>query len=170
MLQNNMIEYYSGDVRNFPRDKSIVIIPHCCNDLGIMGAGVARAILDMWPNVYDKYKVSSLDLGSVNCVEVDSDNGKTIVANMIGQHGVGIDEKGNPPVRYHALCLAMHKVAESVKNSGNNFEIHCPVFGCDLAGGDWGLVSKLVEEIWCCICPVKCIVHPNSAKFQYLLD
>jgi hypothetical protein len=41
---------------------------------------------------------------------------------------------------------------------GIDIEIHCPMFGCDLAGGDWEIVSGLINDIWCPVCPVTCCV------------
>lgn len=42
-------------------------------------------------------------------------------------------------------------------------EIHCPMFGCDLAGGDWRVVSALIEDIWCPYFPVKvCVIEESQ--------
>lgn len=172
----NHIEYYVGDVTNHKRERDVVVIPHCCNNVNLMGAGVAKALYTKWPEVKDKYHSMYQTLGLVSYVKVD--DGKTIICNMIGQDGIkigyndkgiAVGDDGRPPVRYSSLCIAMTDVAN--KAEGYNPEIHCPLFGCDLAGGDWNIVSTLIEEIWCPFFPVKCIIHKSSlGKYGYLLD
>jgi len=70
---------------------------------------------------------------------------KTVIANMIGQHGCGFRD-GRPPIRYGALADCM----QSVRNVAlmAKAEIHCPKFGSDLSGGDWKTVEQLILEFW----------------------
>lgn len=173
----NNIEYYIGDVTNHKRDKDVVVIPHCCNDTGLMGKGVAKALYTKWPRVRSKYMEHPKMLGMVSYAR--EDDGKTIICNMIGQDGVmvgfnkdgtAVGNDGRPPIRYSKLAIAMMDVAGKAESYGD-VEIHCPIFGCDLAGGNWDFVSALVEEIWCPMFPVKCIIHESSlGKFGYLMD
>lgn len=75
------------------------------------------------------------------------------VVNMIAQEGCGFAD-GAPPIRYDALAKAMHGIASYVVHkkqaSGDwgKVEFHCPKFGCGLAGGDWYVISGLIENIW----------------------
>ncbi len=65
------------------------------------------------------------------------------VANMIGQHG--ISRRGStPPIRYEALreCLGRLRTFAHERNA----DIQMPRIGCGLAGGDWEIVSRIVEE------------------------
>jgi len=173
-----MIKYVVGDVRAIPHEREMVFIPHCCNNIDVMGSGVAKALYNRWPKVKDKYHESFMKLGTVSYVkEVDD---RVVICNMIGQNGVktgenenghAIGDDGKPPVRYSALCLAMMDVAGKLEMFGDKVEIHCPLFGCDLAGGDWYIVSTLIEEIWCPLCPVTCVLHPSSVdKYQHLIN
>lgn len=150
------IESVVGDVRNQPFEDHRIII-HCCNDMGAMGAGVAKALYTKWPAVKARYVhdvelYGQLYLGDVQYVEADDD---TTVMNMIGQHStmVGRDENGTavasdgyPPVRYWALAHALQKVDSYCRINDGTFELHFPMFGCDLAGGNWDIVSTLIEE------------------------
>jgi len=144
------IEYISrGDVRN-PQGEGRKIIGHCCNDLGRMGSGVAKALLDKWPKVRSDYvgwhKTNShnnqeFTCGKVQFVAVEDD---IVVANIIGQHGLK-EQNGVPPVRYWALregCAFIRKVCKHY-----NATAHFPyLMGCDLAGGKWEEVEKILKE------------------------
>lgn len=152
-----------GDVTEPQRstEDELVIIPHCCNDLGVMGAGVAFALKKKWPGVDKEYKAGSLHLGSVTYyIEDDGTVGqsgenpriRTVVANMIGQKDV-VGLGNSKPVKYWALAEAMRKVATfcdatKLGNPNLGVVIHCPKFGSDLAGGDWNIVLELIKEIW----------------------
>lgn len=165
------IQYIIGDVRT-QSFKGIRVIPHVCNDLGLMGAGVAKALYIEWPQVKEHYTNSNLRLGEVDLVAC---NNATYVANMIAQHGImeSVDSNGNaigkdgkPPLRYAKLVEAMEGVADFInhkKENGINSVIHCPKFGCDLAGGNWDFVEVLIEEIWCPVSDVKvCIIDKDQ--------
>lgn len=62
---------------------------------------------------------------------------------MIGQHGI-YNQGATPPIRYQALreCLGrVRAFAQAEKAS-----IQMPRFGCGLAGGEWGVVSQIIED------------------------
>lgn len=124
-----------------PEDKIIV---HCCNDIGVWGAGFVLAISKRWPGVakkYQKYIKAGGGLGSVQLVKVEPD---IYIANLIGQRGVGFSADGKPPVRYEALALGLDTVAEYAKVL--NATVHMPRMGCGLAGGEWARVEEIVRE------------------------
>lgn len=179
------IEYVVGDVREQPvknPDDCIKIIPHCCNDMRAMGAGVAAALYTKWPEVREVYMNGSMELGKCSRVAIEEDS--TVIVNMIGQHetmigrnenGIAVGSDGRPPVRYEALLQAMKYVRYLVEdpdahnndpdvdpNDNLEYEIHCPLFGCDLAGGDWRVVSALIEEMWTPYCRVLCCVFDDT--------
>lgn len=144
-----------GDVTNPQRiePEEIVIIPHCCNDLKVMGAGVALSLKKKWPGVEDTYKTSSMALGSISYfTHVSNSKVDLIVANMIGQSGL-VSNNNSKPVKYWALAIAMDKVCGfydslSLGYPGKKIVIHCPKFGSDLAGGDWNFILELINELW----------------------
>jgi O-acetyl-ADP-ribose deacetylase (regulator of RNase III) len=149
------IKVVKGDVTNpkLHSIKEIAVIPHCCNNIGVMGAGVAKAIRDKWPIVYKHYKQSSLELGSVSYSTIAiNDDIKIVIANMIGQDGV-CGWHNSKPLKYWALAKAMLSVAKFCKALSTDCEdkkavIHCPKFGSDLAGGNWDFILELIKEIW----------------------
>lgn len=170
-METHVIEYVVGDVRSQSFD-GIKIIPHCCNDQNLMGSGVAKALYSKWPEVKEKYHSGKMELGKTSVAVIRKDS--TIVVNMIAQHGVmvkrnergiAVGEDGRPPIRYEALVQAMKMVKYHIKKCIENdikVEVHCPKFGCDLAGGDWDIVSTLIEEMWCPLCNVVCCVIDDN--------
>lgn len=114
------------------------------NCKGVMGAGLAFSIRRKWPCVYDAYRQSfkekKLELGFVEFVSVD--NGIYVV-NLCAQDGYGRDKKYT---NYKALRICLKAVA---RFSGALL-YHCYIpykMGCSLAGGDWNIVKKIIEEI-----------------------
>jgi hypothetical protein len=162
------LTYVVADVREHPAPPSqTIIIPHCCNDINAMGAGVARALFEKWPVVKSHYHANAelQRLGQVFMIPVEggTDNPRVYVANMIGQHGVGVDEYGEAPVRYSALTIAMFRINRWMDSLNiPNPVIHCPKFGSALAGGDWMVIEKLIKEIWLPKCPVTVCVTDES--------
>ena len=160
------IKYVEGDVTDpiaLVSDDCILVstlIMHIVNDQGMMGSGVAKALYKKWPKVRSEY---IRWFNEPNTFDVDTAFrlGKTqfvvvsppllydiVVANMVGQHMVGADEHGNPPIRYDALdnCLNL------VKNYAERFEfaVHMPYkMGADRARGDWNKIVQMVEDILC---------------------
>ena len=136
------LTYVDGDATD-PQGNGPKIIIHCCNDIGAWGAGFVLALSKKWDAPEKHYRTfSSYKLGEVNFINVEED---LLVCNMIGQHGVGPDEDGDPPIRYKAIMLALQQVngmAKAIKAT-----VHCPKFGSDLAGGDWNLIEALLKEI-----------------------
>ncbi len=132
-------------------DQEMSVIPHCCNNLGVMGAGVAKSLKDKWPTGVASYfgmKNTGLVLGTAAFGLVD--DGKILIANMIGQDGVR-ENPGDKPVKYVALMRAMVETlayARGCAFRGEQIVFHCPKFGSDLAGGKWELIEELIKEIW----------------------
>lgn len=134
-----------GDVTKPEKTSRPRVIAHCCNDLGVMGAGVAASIRAKWPKAYRDYKDAivrgSSGLGDVVMVEVEED---LFVANIIGQRGVGPNAEGVPPIRYEALEHGLMTVAEFCRD--RKATLHIPKLGSGLAGGRWETIQGLLEK------------------------
>jgi hypothetical protein len=196
------LEYINGGNLVSPQlsPNSVNIILHCCNDIPVMGAGVAKALYMKWPQVKEQYllwkEITDLGfhteeekeidnhahrykyhfpdpytrrfgLGNVQLVAVECDTDTALVANMIGQHGVGADDIGIPPVRYAAFERAFERLSEMNEESEVGITIHVPyLMGCDLAGGVWNKVEALlVENFAANDIPVK--VYDLFGKYDY---
>jgi O-acetyl-ADP-ribose deacetylase (regulator of RNase III) len=155
------LKIVEGDVTNPQRQapNEIVIIPHCCNDLGVMGAGVALSLKKKWPQVEEDYIRGGFSLGKVaytHILDKENENIHTIIANMTAQKGV-VGNNNPKPIKYQSLVECMNSVynlADAMKIDNTlhyvdkNVVIHCPKFGSDLAGGDFRFIFELIREIW----------------------
>jgi len=159
MIKNEgTLSTIKGDVTN-PQGEGYIIIPHVCNDLGIIGAGVAKALKDKWSDVFTVYAgaINSLKkeerLGTCSFVDVETKENKIIkVANMVAQNDLR-SQDNSKPLKYRALVKCMELVLEEafcyekVFEKGQIASIHAPKFGSFLAQGNWNFILELIKEI-----------------------
>ncbi len=140
------IQYTIGDA-TMPSTNGHAMIAHVCNDIGGWGAGFVLALSKRWKQPEVQYRQWHRDgiagslpfaLGEVQFVRV---NETTVVANMIGQHGIRGHGK-LPPIRYEAVDQALGKVGEEALKM--NASVHMPRIGCGLAGGTWDRIEPLI--------------------------
>lgn len=123
------------------------IIVHGCNAHGVMGSGVAKAIRDKWPIVYEVYKryfaKEGLELGDVIWVMVNPHKGRDlIVVNAITQDRFGGPERH---ANYFAIRKAFRKLCQITEEFAT-YGIHFPLIGAGLANGRWDIISKIIDE------------------------
>jgi hypothetical protein len=132
-----------------------VLIPHVCNNVNSFGAGFAGAVSKHFPLVKENYHLLGKQnvLGYTQFVEAYKNKNyghKIIFANMIAQNST--ISKNNPrPLNYYSLARCMANVALYAHqnfDSDNRIQIHCPKFGCGLAGGNWNFIKELITDIW----------------------
>jgi O-acetyl-ADP-ribose deacetylase (regulator of RNase III) len=142
-----MIEYRKGDLldyRNSNPDKPTVIA-HSANNKGVMGSGVARAIMadpirgkSVYADYMEAFKLTGLQLGMV--IYTPASDGQFSVLTIIGQDGYGYD--GKKYVDYNALKKAFKEI-----NKAQLFtELAMPKIGAGLGGGDWAVIEKIIKE------------------------
>lgn len=146
------INYVRGDATD-PQGEGPKFIIHCCNTLGLWGAGFVMAVSRRWARPEEAYY--SLDkfgqgypLGLAQIVQVEDD---LYVVNMIGQQGVGRRPDGRPPVDYDALERALEDVATAcldpmIRGPYKSVAVHAPRFGAGLAGGDWDRIEEIINH------------------------
>lgn len=139
------IIYTNGDAIR-PVGTGNKIIVHISNGIGGWGKGFIMAISKRRPAPQQQYRQwyqskQDFALGEVQFVPVEPD---IWVANMIGQHRLSKDAKGNPPIRYNAVEECLNKVAAYAKEI--NASVHMPRIGCGLAGGTWDRIEPLIES------------------------
>jgi len=145
------ISYVRGDATD-PQGEGPKFIIHCCNTLGLWGAGFVMAVSRRWAKPEEEY-YSLVDqghgctLGLAQIVKVDED---LYVINMIGQEGVG-RQSGGPPIRYWAIKTALNAVAKACldptfRGPYKSVSVHAPRFGAGLAGGDWNTIERIINE------------------------
>ena len=124
------------------------IICHQVNCQGVMGTGIALSIKKKYPIVYKKYRQecneaanSSLLLGYTQFIVVNED-ADLLVYNLFAQNFYGRDKRYTD---YDALKKCLRLIMNTFDYK--IFPIYFPYkMGCNNAGGDWGIVSKLIDE------------------------
>jgi O-acetyl-ADP-ribose deacetylase (regulator of RNase III) len=133
------IKYIKGDFLEAPER----LILHGCNAQGVMGSGVARLIRDKWPKAYQDYAECynsyGLELGSV--LTSRQSDGK-IILNAITQNSYG---RGGVHVSYWAIANVIRQLNENldVRKEG---AVAMPMIGAGLGGGDWSVISAIIEN------------------------
>jgi O-acetyl-ADP-ribose deacetylase (regulator of RNase III) len=153
------ITYINGDATQ-PCGTGKKFIVHCCNDVGGWGQGFVLAISKRWNKPESDYRswarelsdypaeMNTFKLGNYRIIPVTSE---ISVVNMIGQRGFRTVE-GVPPVRYDAIENALTRLSSELlqlKLKGEEVSVHAPKFGSDLAGGDWKVIEKIIEDTIC---------------------
>jgi len=140
------LTYQIGDATQ-PEGEGPRIIVHVCNDVGGWGKGFVVAVSKRWREPERRYRAwhrgeggQPFKLGEVQFVQVEPD---VWVANLIGQHGMGV-RNGVPPIRYEAVRDGLRAVAIKAKELRTS--VHMPRIGCGLAGGKWEEVEQIVRE------------------------
>lgn len=127
-------------------------IIHGCNAQGRMGSGVAKALMDKYPIVRSKYIVEHAHwpkdkpfLGSVHVVDT---GGAHTIFNAITQEFFGYDGKLYASYGAIELCMnALNKAMRTIEaNRGETPHVAMPLLGCGLAGGNWSVVSGIIER------------------------
>lgn len=146
------ISYVEGDLFQHIfaiKDNRPIAIPHVCNDIGAWGAGFVVPLATHFPvtrEAYIKWHKAKINedgqfaLGNTQFVRVQP---TITVCNMVAQHDLG----GVRPLRYHHLAKCMSDVADRMKNPPVA-EIHCPMFGSMLSGGNWLFIEELIQDCW----------------------
>lgn len=139
------VNYIIGDATDPKMDGNKIIV-HICNDIGRWGKGFVMAISKRWKAPELNYREwfntkEHFELGKVQFVYVEDG---LWVANLIGQHKINRDEKGNPPIRYEAISIGLEVVGQFAREK--NATVHMPRIGCGLAGGTWDKIEPLIDK------------------------
>lgn len=132
-----------GDLIELAKQGKFEVIVHGCNCFCTMGAGIAKQIAREFPQAVDidresGYGVES-KLGDFSYVQVARGRNKIIIVNGYTQYNY-IGTK--PLVRYDSV----RSVFKKVKDLFSGFTIGYPKIGTGLAGGNWNIISKIIDE------------------------
>ncbi len=131
---------------------------HVANCFHTMGGGIARAIKERYPLVYnaDKATVHGHDkLGTFSSSGVALPSEFPMVFNLYAQMGIG--NKGHPldrNLQYDCLFDSLWKAYDKMLafwiegRHKQMLKVALPHgIGCGLAGGNWNIVEKIIDEI-----------------------
>lgn len=134
-----MIVYKQGDVLASSEKR----IAHGCNCLGGFGSGFAKAVAESYPSIRESYlhrhNTRGWKLGDVQLIGVGDSSGREI-ANCATQQRYGRPDEG-PYVSYPAIRQVVRSLVQSWPSG-----FAMPKIGAGLAGGNWDIISKIIEE------------------------
>ena len=135
-----MIKYIKGDLLNAEQ----TILVHQVNCQGVMGSGIAKLIKDKYPGALKAYlnQIDTIDkselLGSVSQYNEDG----RFILNLISQ------DQYLPRGIRHTNYEALKEGFETIKDVFPNRDIAMPKIGCGLGGGNWKVVSGIIESVF----------------------
>lgn len=111
------------------------VIVHQVNNKRVMGAGLAKQIRNKYPQHYNDYLKHPLRLGS--CVSTTLRN--LTIVGIVAQDGYGRDRRYTDYAAFEECLKLLAKAHQA--------PIYIPYnIGCGLAGGDWSIISQLIEQ------------------------
>lgn len=129
------------------------IIVHQVNCKGVMGAGLALQIKNKWPIVFKEYtehikyrfeRLKQHPLGSINGTSVSK---SLIIYNFYSQDNYGRNGRQTNYEAFEKCLIGLTKRFENSKITVGSIPVYFPYgIGCGLAGGDWKVISKMIEK------------------------
>jgi O-acetyl-ADP-ribose deacetylase (regulator of RNase III) len=136
-----MLKYKKGCLITAAQSGEVNVIAHQCNCQNNMGRGIAplikRAFPEAWEADKETIKGSKRKLGNLTVAK----SGEVTVFNLYGQYRYGVDKQHTD---YDALRSSLKLMATHLIRPYD--KVGLPLIGCGLAGGDWEVVSKIIEE------------------------
>ena len=128
------------------------IIVQQVNAQGVMASGVAKAIRDKYPIVFEEYaryvgpayQQKENGRGLLGDIIVTAVTPDLLVVSIIGQQFFGRD--GKRYTSYDALDIGFKEVATLVDDLKLNVEVHHPLLGAGLGGGDWQIIEAIIKS------------------------
>jgi len=135
----------TGDLIEFAKEGMFEVIIHGCNCFCTMGSGIARTIADQFPTAY-----------KADCATKKGDRNKlgTFTGAAVGEMGYHSPffiinaytqykyTRNEVDVDYDAV----QKVMRSINSLFKGKRVGYPLIGAGLAGGDWNVLSKIIDE------------------------
>jgi O-acetyl-ADP-ribose deacetylase (regulator of RNase III) len=135
-----MIKYINKNIIDLAKSGEYDYIVHGCNCFCAMNSGVAKAIVDAFPEArHEDNKTTPGDSSKLGSVTFAKSNG-IVVVNCYTQYRYGTDSR---KLNYEA----MYKCLEELSKLDLKSRILIPKIGCGLAGGNWKIVDVMIHEI-----------------------
>lgn len=140
-----MLKYRKGDLIQAAKNNEVNVIAHQCNCFCNMGRGIAPLIAKAFPEAEraddktlkgDERKLGRLSVGRNKEYNV-------LIFNLYGQYGYWRKSDGSINTDYDALRSALKEMSNYLSLLD---KVGLPKLGCGLGGGDWSIVSEIIEE------------------------
>lgn len=143
-----MIKYVKGNLLDAFANGDVNIIAHQCNCFNTMASGIAPQIARRWPTVREADDATlpgdKSKLGTFTNAWIEDG----VVFNLYGQFYYGRSKTGDTD--YVALGTALNAMRKWIDNHyiADIPLIGFPKIGCGLGGGDWLVVSAMIEVVF----------------------
>jgi O-acetyl-ADP-ribose deacetylase (regulator of RNase III) len=129
-----------------------------CNAQGVMGSGVAAAVRNKYPLAYqdyrDIYEDEGLELGTAYPYMPST---KLVIWNAITQEYYG---RSGRNCSYDAIETCFADINAAILSFDEvTKEIHIPLLGAGLGGGNWEIIREIIEQT--CTVPVTLWILPT---------
>lgn len=141
-----------GDLIKLALEGHFDVIVHGCNCFCTMGSGIARQIRETFPQAYEEDcktgKGDVLKLGTVSWgvqqirPSFHASTKDLYIVNAYVQYSYG---RGERHVEYCAIRNAFRDIKNKFGDS-NSFTFAYPKIGAGLGGGDWNIISKIIDK------------------------
>lgn len=130
-----------------------VYICHQCNCISKSGAGLASALFKKYPdaNVFAlKHSKGHKSIpGTVDVIKVIEEPGYELsIINIYGQYTPGLNKTNEPREEWFEFALQQLAQLKDIPTKFPKKIIFPYKIGCGLAGGDWKLYSKMLENYY----------------------
>ncbi|NVJ60758.1 MAG: macro domain-containing protein [Gammaproteobacteria bacterium] len=129
-----------GDLIQLAEQGLFDVIVHGCNCFCTMQSGIARQIKDNYPQAYQAdlktTKGDSAKLGTYSFSEAEI--GNFVIVNAYTQFRYG-------RLKRYADYDAIQRVFSAIKRDFSGKRIGYPLIGAGLAGGDWTIISEIID-------------------------
>jgi O-acetyl-ADP-ribose deacetylase (regulator of RNase III) len=133
----------NGNLLDMAVNGDFDVIIHGCNCFCNFGAGIALQILNRFPEAFEvdksTIKGDKEKLGYCTKATIVRNGKRFDIVNAYTQYGCGINEVR---CEYPALDSCFKIIA----NTYNGLRIGYPKIGAGLAGGDWNIISKIIDK------------------------
>lgn len=141
----NKLQHIKGDCIALVNNGEAHFVVHCCNTLGVMGAGIAKQVVNAWGEQANYKRLCKLHKSNfLGDIAIDNN-----AIALVAQLRVGTDQR---QVNYGAMSKCLLRLAQETNKMfalNPNKEIVKVVIpkymGCGLAGGDWEIIYELIQ-------------------------
>ena len=145
------MEIIKGDLVKAFIDGDVDVLIHQANCFHTFGSGIARQIREKIPEAYQADlrtgKGSKAKLGMISYHIWQGPYPKAVF-NLYGQYAFG---GAGTNTNYKALTEGLVRVRDMVNCmemvTGEQMVVGLPRIGCGLGGGDWSIVSVMIQDI-----------------------
>jgi hypothetical protein len=128
-----------------------IVVPFVCSNNQTFKSKFLGESFKKFNNLETNFFVNKTTLGKADFYRVKTTSYKNsiIFASMPCHHAKGFGRK----IHYGELASCMHQISNAIQRSMKtseefNVSIHAPKFGTGKSGGDWRIISELMNDIW----------------------